>query len=91
VGPVFRAEQSHTTRHLCEFVGLDLEMEIVNHYSEVMNIVESFLINLLDVITAARAPPPGASAMFGALLADSDGTRGSVCQMIQYARQVIAL
>ena len=35
VGPVFRAEDSFTHRHLCEFVGLDVEMEIRMHYSEV--------------------------------------------------------
>ena len=35
VGPVFRAEDSYTHRHLCEFVGLDAEMEIKKHYSEV--------------------------------------------------------
>lgn len=36
VGPVFRAEDSFTHRHLCEFVGLDAEMEIKEHYSEVL-------------------------------------------------------
>ena len=35
IGPVFRAEDSHTHRHLCEFTGLDVEMKIVRHYSEV--------------------------------------------------------
>lgn len=35
VGPVFRAEDSYTHRHLCEFTGLDIEMEIKEHYSEV--------------------------------------------------------
>ena len=35
VGPVFRAETSRTHRHLCEFVGLDAEMEIKEHYFEV--------------------------------------------------------
>ncbi|CAA7059377.1 unnamed protein product [Microthlaspi erraticum] len=39
VGPVFRAEDSFTHRHLCEFVGLDVEMEIRNHYSEIMDLV----------------------------------------------------
>ncbi|WZZ81631.1 hypothetical protein YC2023_102203 [Brassica napus] len=34
VGPVFRAEDSFTHRHLCEFVGLDAEMEIYKDYSE---------------------------------------------------------
>lgn len=35
VGPVFRAEDSNTHRHLCEFVGLDVEMALRDHYSEV--------------------------------------------------------
>jgi hypothetical protein len=35
IGPVFRAENSFTHRHLCEFVGLDFEMQIDEHYSEV--------------------------------------------------------
>jgi aspartyl-tRNA synthetase len=35
VGPVFRAETSRTPRHLCEFTGLDAEMEIMEHYFEV--------------------------------------------------------
>lgn len=35
VGPVFRAESSDTHRHLCEFVGLDVEMALRDHYSEV--------------------------------------------------------
>ena len=35
IGPVFRAEDSYTHRHLCEFTGLDVEMEIKMHYSEV--------------------------------------------------------
>jgi aspartyl-tRNA synthetase len=26
IGPVFRAEDSNTNRHLCEFTGLDTEM-----------------------------------------------------------------
>ena len=35
IGPVFRAEDSNTYRHLCEFTGLDLEMEFQDHYHEV--------------------------------------------------------
>ncbi|CAI5469773.1 unnamed protein product [Closterium sp. Yama58-4] len=34
IGPVFRAEDSFTHRHLCEFTGMDFEMEIKEHYSE---------------------------------------------------------
>ena len=35
VGAVYRAEDSFTHRHLCEFIGLDVEMAIHKHYSEV--------------------------------------------------------
>ena len=37
IGPVFRAENSFTSRHLCEFTGLDLEMEIKEHFFEVLD------------------------------------------------------
>ena len=38
VGPVFRAENSNTRRHLCEFVGLDMEMAFNYHYDEVIEV-----------------------------------------------------
>ncbi|PNW82442.1 hypothetical protein CHLRE_06g279150v5 [Chlamydomonas reinhardtii] len=40
IGPVFRAEFSYTHRHLCEFMGLDLEMAIHEHYFEVLDVIE---------------------------------------------------
>lgn len=48
IGPVFRAEDSYTHRHLCEFTGLDIEMEIKEHYSEVMDIVDSLFVAIFD-------------------------------------------
>jgi aspartyl/asparaginyl-tRNA synthetase len=36
IGPVFRAENSFTHRHMCEFVGLDIEMTIKEHYFEIL-------------------------------------------------------
>ncbi|KAH9646486.1 Aspartate--tRNA ligase 2 cytoplasmic [Citrus sinensis] len=47
-GPVFRAEDSYTHRHLCEFTGLDVEMEIKKHYSEVMDIVDRLFVTIFD-------------------------------------------
>eukprot|EP00010_Vexillifera_abyssalis_P003312 CAMPEP_0201552692 /NCGR_PEP_ID=MMETSP0173_2-20130828/16859_1 /ASSEMBLY_ACC=CAM_ASM_000268 /TAXON_ID=218659 /ORGANISM="Vexillifera sp., Strain DIVA3 564/2" /LENGTH=637 /DNA_ID=CAMNT_0047963209 /DNA_START=13 /DNA_END=1926 /DNA_ORIENTATION=+ len=38
VGPVFRAENSNTHRHLCEFTGMDLEIPIQQHYHEVLDL-----------------------------------------------------
>ena len=39
IGPVFRAENSNTRRHLCEFTGLDLEMIISDHYMETLEVI----------------------------------------------------
>lgn len=44
VGPVFRAENSNTARHLTEFVGLDLEMAFEEHYHEVVDLLEELMI-----------------------------------------------
>ncbi|CAA7037068.1 unnamed protein product [Microthlaspi erraticum] len=46
VGPVSRAEKSFTHRHLCEFIGLDVEMEILSHYSEIMDIVDELFVQI---------------------------------------------
>ena len=40
VGPVFRAENSNTHRHMTEFTGLDLEMAIDEHYHEVLRTLD---------------------------------------------------
>ncbi|TKY58039.1 Aspartate--tRNA ligase 2 [Spatholobus suberectus] len=48
IGPVFRAEDSYTHRHLCEFTGLDVEMEIKKHYFEVMDIVDRLFVAMFD-------------------------------------------
>lgn len=50
VGPVFRAEDSYTHRHLCEFVGLDVEMEIKEHYFEVLDIVDRLFVTMFDYL-----------------------------------------
>lgn len=48
VGPVFRAENSHTHRHLCEFTGLDLEMAIKEHYYEVLDVFGELFVYIFD-------------------------------------------
>ncbi|ROT35353.1 aspartyl-tRNA synthetase [Sodiomyces alkalinus F11] len=44
IGPVFRAENSNTPRHMTEFTGLDLEMEIEDDYHEVQDMLEKTLL-----------------------------------------------
>jgi aspartyl-tRNA synthetase len=46
VGPVFRAENANTHRHMTEFVGLDLEMTIEEHYHEVLELLDSLFKHL---------------------------------------------
>ena len=48
VGPVFRAENSNTHRHLCEFTGLDLEMTIKEHYHEALNLIADMFVYIFD-------------------------------------------
>ena len=55
-GPVFRAENSHTRRHLCEFTGFDLEMVIHEHYDEVLQVMSDLFVYIFDGIHERCAP-----------------------------------
>jgi len=46
IGPVFRAENSNTHRHLTEYTGLDLEMAIDEHYHEALKVLDATFKNL---------------------------------------------
>lgn len=46
VGQVYRAENSNTPRHMTEFTGLDMEMEIRKDYSEVLLMLEGVLLHI---------------------------------------------
>ncbi|KAF4623433.1 hypothetical protein D9613_001857 [Agrocybe pediades] len=48
IGPVFRAEDSNTHRHMTEFIGLDLEMAIEEHYHEVMETLDGMLKHIFS-------------------------------------------
>ena len=50
IGPVFRAEDSNTRRHLCEFTGLDLEMSIYEHYYEVLDLFSKLMAHIFETI-----------------------------------------
>jgi len=47
IGPVFRAEKSHTTRHLTEFTGVDFEMGFINSFEDVMDTIENMFKYIL--------------------------------------------
>lgn len=50
IGPVFRAEDSNTHRHLCEFTGLDFEMSIYEHYYEALDVMGEMFNFIFDGI-----------------------------------------
>ncbi|MDP8012920.1 MAG: aspartate--tRNA(Asn) ligase, partial [Nanoarchaeota archaeon] len=50
IGPVFRAEPHHTTRHLCEYTSVDIEMGFIESYEEIMKIMEELMVKLLKFV-----------------------------------------
>ncbi|KAK4961374.1 aspartate--tRNA ligase dps1 [Elasticomyces elasticus] len=56
IGPVFRAENSNTHRHLTEFTGLDLEMAIDEHYHEVLRTLDSTFKAIFNHVYKNYAP-----------------------------------
>jgi aspartyl-tRNA synthetase len=50
IGPVFRAEPHHTTRHLTEYHSLDIEMGFIEGPEDVMREVEGFFKHLRDML-----------------------------------------
>lgn len=48
IGQVYRAEKSHTTRHLTEFTGVDFEMGFIKDENDVMDMIERMLKHVLS-------------------------------------------
>lgn len=48
IGPVFRAEDSNTNRHLCEFTGLDIEMTFKQHYFEILDLLADLFVHIFN-------------------------------------------
>ncbi len=50
IGPAFRAEKSHTTRHLTEFTSVDFEMGFIEGYEDVMRVVEGVVNAMIEAV-----------------------------------------
>ncbi|KAK4119496.1 aspartyl-tRNA synthetase [Parathielavia appendiculata] len=50
IGPVFRAEDSNTHRHLTEYTGMDLEMAINSDYHEALHIIDDLMKNIFKTV-----------------------------------------
>lgn len=54
IGQVYRAEKSHTTRHLTEFTGVDFEMGFIKDEKDIMDMIEKMLKSILSNIKEER-------------------------------------
>ena len=50
IGTSYRAEKSHTYRHLTEFWQLDVEMSFIDGIDDIMRIEERLLVHILKKI-----------------------------------------
>jgi nondiscriminating aspartyl-tRNA synthetase len=56
VAPVFRAERHHTSRHLAEYLSLDVEMGFIEDDGDVMDLEEALLKSMMARIAERCAP-----------------------------------
>jgi aspartyl-tRNA synthetase len=50
IAPVFRAENSNTHRHMCEFTSLDMEMTIKESYTELLDFLADLCVYIFKGI-----------------------------------------
>ena len=43
IGPVFRAEKHHTSRHLCEYTSIDFEISYIDNQRDIMNVLQGVI------------------------------------------------
>ncbi len=48
IGPTFRAEKSHTTRHMTEFTHFDFEMAYIDDEDDVLKVMERMFVHVMD-------------------------------------------
>ena len=59
IGPYFRAENSHTVRHLSEFTSVDIEASFLD-YQDVMDIIEKVIRKVVtELHENYKRRPPG--------------------------------
>ena len=54
--PVYRAELSHTSRHLSEYLSLDVEMGFIDSDEDVMDLEEALVNHMMDAVREEMAP-----------------------------------
>ncbi|UJG39777.1 MAG: aspartate--tRNA(Asn) ligase [Candidatus Heimdallarchaeum aukensis] len=55
IGPVFRAEKHHTSRHLCEYTSIDFEIAYISDQKDVMKVLQEAIMYTLDKVRKEKA------------------------------------
>ncbi|OCF57793.1 aspartate-tRNA(Asn) ligase [Kwoniella mangroviensis CBS 10435] len=55
IGPVFRAENSNTHRHLTEYTGLDIELSLKQDYHEVFYVLDQIMKNMFRALATMKS------------------------------------
>jgi aspartyl-tRNA synthetase len=53
MGPIFRAEESFTTRHMTEFTGWDFEAGFIDSHHDIMDMEEGMIVSGFESLKAA--------------------------------------
>jgi len=56
IGPVYRAEEHNTTRHLNEYISLDVEMGFINSEEDLMDLETHLLRHMFNTVAEKCAP-----------------------------------
>lgn len=56
VAHAYRAEPSITTRHLTEYIGLDVEMGFINSWQDLMDLAEKVIVTIIRTIETNHQP-----------------------------------
>ena len=56
IGAVYRAEKHSTSRHLNEYIGLDMEMGYLTSFEELMQVETGWLQEMVSMLSALYAP-----------------------------------
>jgi nondiscriminating aspartyl-tRNA synthetase len=68
VGPVFRAEPHDTTRHLAEYISLDVEMGFIEDHRDVMRVLREVIAGIMDRVSDIEVPEEIPSVHFAEAL-----------------------
>ncbi|MHA1952347.1 MAG: aspartate--tRNA(Asn) ligase [Candidatus Heimdallarchaeaceae archaeon] len=55
IGPVFRAEKHHTTRHLCEYTSIDFEISFIDNQRDVMKVLQDAITFVLERVQKEKS------------------------------------